>query len=100
MSGEAVPHSVHANVPVCEETNTNLHSLNISSALMENFWIKYNRKVIALHAAENGICRFADLLWYRLGGFVVFMWMYEKCERPELVVQMQLMKGLPVENTH
>lgn len=39
VSAEVLALSMHANMPVCWETNTNLLPLNISSALVENFWI-------------------------------------------------------------
>lgn len=34
--------SMHANMPVCWEANTNLLPLNVSSALVENFWIMWS----------------------------------------------------------
>lgn len=49
------------------------HRLSFNGKFLDN--VKYNRKIIALHAVLSGICSFPDLLWHHLGCFVIFTWM-------------------------
>lgn len=63
------------------------HKLSFSGKCLDN--VKYNRKVLALHAVLSGIFSFPYLLWYHLGCFVTFTWMYLYSEKPE-IMQMRL----------